>query len=220
MDSANFDLPCALLEAGAVRLSPDAPFTWASGIKAPVYCDNRQLLGLPMTRSEITSALVNSILARDALPTLIAGTSTAGIPWASLVADWMGLPMAYARPEPKNHGMGRQVEGPAVDKHKVVLIEDLISTGGSSLKCAEALRGEGAEVLEVLALFTYELPVAEMAFTKAGVAWRALTTFSALVDRAVETGAITQTGRDVLAEWQLKKSKNITNELIAKPLET
>ncbi|MCL1908414.1 MAG: orotate phosphoribosyltransferase [Holophagaceae bacterium] len=197
-----FDLPSSLLRAGAVRLSPDAPFTWASGLKSPIYCDNRQLLGYPQIREEIAHALAASIRGAERQPSLIAGTSTAGIPWATLVADILELPLVYVRPEPKKHGMGRQVEGPLADKHSVVLVEDLISTGMSSLKCVDALIGEGAEILEVLALFSYELPKAEASFRDKGVPWRVLATFSELASRALEGGAITKTGEKSLTEWR------------------
>lgn len=195
------DLASGLLEAGAVRFSPRNPFTWTSGLKAPIYCDNRQLLGYPALRSGIKAALA----ARAALanPTLIAGTSTAGIPWAALVADQMGLPMAYVRPEPKSHGMGRQVEGPSGKGHRVVLIEDLISTGGSSIKCVEALRQEGAEVLEVLALFSYGLPRGEAAFQAAGVELKVLATFDDLAARAAELGTLNPEDMASLSEWRM-----------------
>ena len=194
------DLAAGLLEAGAVRLSPGAPFTWASGLKSPIYCDNRQLLGFPGLRSSIKAALAaRAALAR---PSLIAGTSTAGIPWAALVADQLGLPMAYVRPEPKSHGMGRQVEGPSSKGHRVVLIEDLISTGGSSIRCVEALRQEGGEVLEVLALFSYGLPRAEAAFQAASVALMVLATFSDLAARAQAQGLLDAEGMASLAEWR------------------
>jgi orotate phosphoribosyltransferase len=197
-----FDLPAALLDAGAVRLSPEEPFTWASGLKSPIYCDNRQLLGFPIVRSQTAAALAASIKAGSRQPTLIAGTSTAGIPWAALVAEQMSLPLAYVRPEPKKHGMARQVEGPNTNGHSVVLIEDLISTGGSSLKCAEALRAEGAEVIEILALFSYGLSEAETAFKNANVPWRVLADFEGLIKKAIETGAISQAGQESLADWR------------------
>ena len=194
------NLAGGLLEAGAVRLSPRSPFTWASGLKSPIYCDNRQLLGFPDLRSGIKAALCE----RAALthPTLIAGTSTAGIPWAAMVADQLGLPMAYVRPEPKNHGMGRQVEGPSGAGHRVVLIEDLISTGGSSIRCVEALRQEGAEVLEVLALFSYGLPRAEAAFQAAAVPLAVLATFDDLAARAGSQGILDPADLASLAEWR------------------
>jgi orotate phosphoribosyltransferase len=195
------DLASGLLDAGAVRLSPKSPFTWASGLKSPIYCDNRQLLGFPELRSQIRVVLAERAV--ESKPTLIAGTSTAGIPWAALVADALNLPMAYVRPEPKKHGMGRQVEGPHADGHKVVLIEDLISTGGSSIKCVEALRHEDAEVIEVLALFSYGLPQAEEAFRAAGVKLRVLATFDDLAKRAQEKGILDAQDRTSLAEWRM-----------------
>jgi len=190
----------ALLEAGAVRLSPQAPFTWASGMKAPIYCDNRQLLGLPQHRTQVKLAL--AAMAAELRPTLIAGTSTAGIPWAAMVADELGLPMAYVRPEPKKHGMGRQVEGPNADGHRVVLLEDLISTGGSSLKCVDALRNEDAHVLGVLALFSYGLEAAESAFEAREVPLKVLATFEELLDEAVAQGRVDGEGRAALAQWR------------------
>jgi len=194
------DLASGLLDAGAVRLSPREPFTWASGMKAPIYCDNRQLLGAPELRNRIVDTLAQR--AAELKPTLIAGTSTAGIPWAALVADRLGLPMSYVRPEPKKHGMGRQVEGPDTWGHRVVLLEDLISTGGSSLKCAEGLRAEGAELLEILALFSYGLPVAEEAFATAKVTLRVLATFEELAARAELKGILQGEDRASLVEWR------------------
>jgi orotate phosphoribosyltransferase len=195
-----FDLVSGLLDAGAVRLSPRTPFTWASGLRSPIYCDNRQLLGFPELRGQLKTVLAErAALAR---PTLIAGTSTAGIPWATLVADALGLPMAYVRPEPKKHGMGRQVEGPHADGHRVLLIEDLISTGGSSIKCVEALRHEDAEVIQVLALFSYGLPQADAAFKAAQVELAVLATFQELADRARERGLLDANDMASLAEWR------------------
>lgn len=195
-----FDLATGLLDAGAVRLSPRSPFTWASGLKSPIYCDNRQLLGFPDLRRAIRDALAEK--AAELKPTLIAGTSTAGIPWAALVADALDLPMAYVRPEPKKHGMGRQVEGPHADGQRVVLLEDLISTGGSSIRCVEALRHEEAQVLEVLALFSYGLPQADEAFQAAGVRLRVLTTFEELAERARDKQLLESPDLESLAEWR------------------
>ncbi len=194
------DLAAGLLDAGAVRLSPRSPFTWASGLRSPIYCDNRQLLGFPDLRGQIRKALAEA--AARANPTLIAGTSTAGIAWAALVADELGLPMAYVRPEPKKHGMGRQVEGPHTDGHRVVLIEDLISTGGSSIKCVEALRHEDAQVAEVLALFSYGLPQAEAAFREAAVELKVLATFPELAARAQDKGILDARDMESLREWR------------------
>ena len=195
------DLAACLLEAGAVRLRPLEPFTWASGLKSPIYCDNRQLLGFPDQRDQVVETL--AARARQLKPTLIAGAASAGIAWAALVADRLGLPMAYVRPEPKKHGMGRQVEGPDAGGHRAVLIEDLISTGGSSLRCVEALRAEGAEVAAVLALFSYGLPRAQRAFAEAQAAWSVLATFEDLLARARARGIVDAEGLAALAEWRL-----------------
>lgn len=194
------ELAGGLLDKGAVKLSPDSPFTWSSGMKAPIYCDNRQLLGDAALRSRIADAL--AVAAKALSPTLLAGTSTAGIPWGALVADRLALPFAYVRPEPKKHGMGRQVEGPNAKGHRVALIEDLISTGGSSLKCVEALRAEGGEVAAVLALFSYGLPAGIAAFEAASCPLRVLATFETLVDEAQRRGSVDQGGADSLKAWQ------------------
>lgn len=194
------DLAAALLDAGAVRLNPKEPFTWASGLKAPIYCDNRQLLGFPDLRASVADALAGRVA--ELRPTLVAGTSTAGIAWATLVADRMGLPLAYVRPEPKKHGMGRQVEGPRADGHRIVLVEDLLSTGGSSLRCAEALRAEGGTVLEILALFSYGLPAAEAAFAEAGLGFHVLATFPELAGRARAKGMLDAEDAASLDAWQ------------------
>ncbi len=194
------DLAGCLLQVGAVRLQPLDPFTWASGLKSPIYCDNRQLLGFPEVRDQIIRALVAQSVLLE--PTLIAGAATAGVPWAAMVADRLRLPMAYVRPTPKNHGMGRQVEGPLAKGHRVVLIEDLISTGMSSLKCADALRAEGAEVPAVLALFSYGLPVAEAAFKAAGIDLAVLSSFEVLVTVAEAKGILDSDGLTTLKAWR------------------
>jgi orotate phosphoribosyltransferase len=194
------DLAASLLSVGAVRLQPLDPFTWASGLKSPIYCDNRQLLGYTEIRDQITEALCVASLALK--PTLIAGAATAGVPWAAMVADRLKLPMVYVRPTPKNHGMGRQVEGPVVKGYRVVLIEDLISTGMSSLKCAEALRTEGAEVPAVLALFSYGLPQAEQAFGAAGIAATTLSSFEILASEAEAKGILDAGGLAALKAWR------------------
>jgi orotate phosphoribosyltransferase len=183
-----------------VRLQPLEPFTWASGLKSPIYCDNRQLLGYPEVRDQIVEALVAGSAALR--PSLIAGAATAGVPWAAMVADRLKLPMAYVRPTPKNHGMGRQVEGPLARGHRAVLIEDLISTGMSSLKCAEALRAEGAEVPSVLALFSYGLPQAGRAFTEAGIGLEVLSSFEVLSKEAEVRGILDAAGSEALAAWR------------------
>ncbi len=194
------DFAGCLLEVGAVRLQPLEPFTWASGLKSPIYCDNRQLMGYPEVRDQIVASLV--VASRALNPTLIAGAATAGVPWAAMVADRLHLPLAYVRPTPKNHGMGRQVEGPLAKGHRVVLIEDLISTGMSSLKCADALRAEGAEVPAVLALFSYGLPQALEAFQAAGIAHEELSSFEVLAAEAEARGILDIAGSAALKAWR------------------
>ncbi len=194
------DLAACLLEVGAVRLQPLQPFIWASGLASPIYCDNRQLLGHVAARNDIVAALVAR--SQALAPTLIAGAATAGVPWAAMVADRLHLPMVYVRPTPKNHGMGRQVEGPGVKGHRVVLIEDLISTGMSSLKCAAALRAEGAEVPAVLALFSYGLPQARSAFQAAGIAHEELSSFEVLAQEAAHRGILDMAGQEALRAWR------------------
>ncbi|NWJ40981.1 MAG: orotate phosphoribosyltransferase [Geothrix sp.] len=194
------DFAGCLLEVGAVRLQPMDPFTWASGLKSPIYCDNRQLMGFPEVRDQIVASLV--VASRALKPTLIAGAATAGVPWAAMVADRLQLPLAYVRPTPKNHGMGRQVEGPMAKGHRAVLIEDLISTGMSSLKCADALRAEGAEVPAVLALFSYGLPQAEEAFAAARIEMAVLSSFEVLSAEAEARGILDIAGSDALRAWR------------------
>jgi orotate phosphoribosyltransferase len=194
------DLAACLLEVGAVRLQPADPFTWASGLKSPIYCDNRRLLGVPEVRDQIVASLV--VRSAALTPTLVAGAATAGVPWAAMVADRLKLPMAYVRPTPKNHGMGRQVEGPLAKGHRVVLVEDLISTGMSSLRCAEALRAEGAEVPAVLALFSYGLPQAEAAFAAAGIDLAVLSSFEVLAGEAEAQGILDAAGLTALKAWR------------------
>ena len=194
------DLAGGLLDKGAVKLSPAAPFTWSSGMKAPIYCDNRQLLGDAVLRGRIADDLAAETARFK--PSLVAGTSTAGIPWGALVADRLDLPFAYVRPEAKKHGMGRQVEGPSAQGRTVVLIEDLISTGGSSLKCVEALKAEGAEVRAVLALFSYGLPAARAAFDAASVPLHTLATFEALLLEARHRDLVDVAGAESLKAWQ------------------
>ncbi|MFZ1376376.1 MAG: orotate phosphoribosyltransferase [Geothrix sp.] len=194
------DFAGCLLEVGAVRLQPLEPFTWASGLKSPIYCDNRQLMGYPEVRDQIVASLV--VASKALNPTLIAGAATAGVPWSAMVADRLRLPLAYVRPTPKNHGMGRQVEGPLAKGHRVVLIEDLISTGMSSLKCADALRAEGAEVPAVLALFSYGLPQALQAFQAAGIAHEELSSFEVLSAEAEVRGILDIAGSAALKAWR------------------
>lgn len=176
-----------LLKAEAVKISLDPPFTWASGIKSPIYCDNRTLISFPEVREMIVSEFIVKI---DHLkPDVIAGTATAGIPWAAFVAYQMKLPMVYVRPEPKGHGAGKQIEGFLEPNKKVVLVEDLISTGGSSIKAATALRNEGqAQIDHIVAIVTYEMDKAKENFEEAGIELSTLTDFTHILQAVQKQG--------------------------------
>jgi orotate phosphoribosyltransferase len=191
-----------LLTVKAVRLQPDSPFTWSSGWKSPIYCDNRVTLAYPEVRTFIKNALANAI--RDRFPDVeaIAGVATAGIPQGVLVADVLDLPYCYVRPEPKAHGMGKQIEGQLNEGQKVVVIEDLISTGGSSLKVVDALRKAGAEVLGMAAIFTYGFPLADQNFAERNVELLCLSNYDALLKEAQTLNYIPADALDSLSNWR------------------
>ena len=173
-----------LLNVQAVRLQPNAPFTWSSGWKSPIYCDNRVTLAYPDVRTFIKNALADLIREQFPMVEVIAGVATAGIPQGALVADVLNLPYCYVRPEPKAHGMGKQIEGQLADNQRVVVIEDLISTGGSSLKVVDALRAAGAEVLGMAAIFTYGFPIADQNFAEKNVQLACLSNYDVLLTEA------------------------------------
>ena len=191
-----------LLDIKAVYLQPDKPFTWASGIKSPIYTDNRITLSYPDTRSLIADGFVETIKSYYPEVELIAGTATAGIPHGAIVADRMNLPFAYIRSKPKEHGAGNQVEGRIVKGQKMVIIEDLISTGGSVLDVVAAAQREGADVLGVVAIFTYQLPKAERNFDNAGVELVTLSNYSELIKVAKVQGYITADGLELLKKFR------------------
>lgn len=193
-----------LLNVGAVELRPEDPFTWASGIKSPIYCDNRLTMSDPVGRKQIAEGLAGLIKSYYPETTLIAGTATAGIPHAAWVADILGLPMVYIRSKAKGHGRSRQIEGKVKPEDKAIIIEDLISTGGSSLNAVEALQSEEIEVSGVVSIFTYELENADKAFTEADITYKSLTDFGALIEMAKESEAITQESMAGLLEWHTK----------------
>lgn len=196
-----------LLEIQAVFLSPNEPFTWASGLKSPIYCDNRITMSYPKVRKEIAKGLAEKI--KQAFPEVevIAGTATAGIPHAAWVAEILDLPMVYIRSKAKVHGKGNQIEGRIFEGQKMVVIEDLISTGGSVLEAAEAAKREGANVLGVAAIFTYELPAGKENFEKAGLPLFTLTNYSELIEAALEEKYIDEAELTLLKEWK-KDPKN------------
>ncbi|HEL1586691.1 TPA: orotate phosphoribosyltransferase [Streptococcus suis] len=191
-----------LLDIKAVYLRPDKPFTWASGIKSPIYTDNRITLSYPDTRNLIEDGFVQAIKAEFPEVEVIAGTATAGIPHGAIVADRMNLPFAYIRSKAKEHGAGNQVEGRIVKGQKMVVIEDLISTGGSVLDAVAAAEREGAEVLGVVAIFTYQLPKADRNFDNAGVKLVTLCDYSELIKVAKVQGYINADGLSLLKKFR------------------
>ena len=191
-----------LLQAGAVKLSPDQPFTWASGWKSPIYCDNRKLLSFPFIRDFIKSELSNVVF--DAYPDAdaIAGVATAGIPWGALVADQLKLPFVYVRSKPKGHGMGNQIEGKLEQGWKVVMIEDLISTGLSSLDAVNVLKSESVNVISVVSIFNYGFQKAIDAFAANDTNYKSLTNYGALIELAKAKGVIQPEEEGKLLEWR------------------
>ena len=192
----------ALLSIQAIKLSPEEPFTWSSGWKSPIYCDNRIALSYPATRSFIKEALIKAIHQHFPEVELIAGVATAGIAQGALVADGLQLPFAYVRPKPKDHGMGNQIEGRVKAGQKVVVLEDLVSTGGSSLKAVDALREAGAEVVGMAAIFTYGFDVAEKAFGEHKVPLMVLSDYSHLIQLARKEGIVSADQEAFLNTWR------------------
>jgi orotate phosphoribosyltransferase len=191
-----------LLQVGAVRLRPAEPFTWASGWKSPIYCDNRKILGFPYQREFIKSELCNLVFERFPEAELLAGVATAGIAWGAMAADQLKLPFAYVRPKPKEHGLGNQIEGHVEPGQKVLVVEDLISTGKSSLMVVDVLRSAGVEVIGMVSLFNYGFPQAEAAFAERGVSFVSLTDYPCLIALAEEKGIVTGEQVRILLEWR------------------
>lgn len=193
-----------LLDIGALKLSIADPYTWASGWRSPIYCDNRKVLSFVKVRKLVQEGLAELIRNRFPTAEVVAGVATAGIPHAALVANELSLPMIYVRDKPKGHGMGNQIEGVLKEGQKVVVIEDLVSTGMSSLKAVEALRIAGAEVIGMVALFTYGFPAAAEAFAEAKVELRTLSNYAALVALLKETLSVDE--QQQLAAWREEPS--------------
>ncbi|MFA4132333.1 MULTISPECIES: orotate phosphoribosyltransferase [unclassified Brevibacillus] len=191
-----------LLEIGAVHLRPEQPFTWTSGIKSPIYCDNRITMSYPHVRRAVAKAFADLIKEQYPNAQVVAGTATAGIPHAAWVAELLDLPMIYVRDKAKGHGRQNQIEGALAAGQKVVVIEDLISTGGSSLKAAQAVQAEGGEVLGVVAIFSYQFPDAQALFEEAGIPCSTISNYTALLEVASEQGVITSEQEKVLGEWR------------------
>jgi orotate phosphoribosyltransferase len=191
-----------LVQVQAVKLSPEQPFTWASGWKSPIYCDNRKVLSHPFVRDYIKSELCNVVFERYPEAEAIAGVATAGIPWGAMVADQLKLPFLYVRPKPKEHGLGNQIEGSYEPNQKIVVIEDLISTGKSSLQVVDVLQAADVCILGMVSIFSYGFPDAALAFERAGVAFSSLTNYTALVQQAKASGLIEDSIEEILLKWR------------------
>jgi orotate phosphoribosyltransferase len=191
-----------LLQADAVRLRPEAPFTWASGWKSPIYCDNRKLLSLPYTRDYIKSELCNVIFEKFPEAELIAGVATAGIAWGAMVADQLKLPFIYVRPKPKEHGLGNQVEGQFQPGQKTVVVEDLISTGKSSLQVVDVLRLQGVEIAGMVSIFNYGFDQAVNSFHAAAVPLYSLADYPSLISLAKDRGELRDDQMEILLKWR------------------
>ncbi|WP_417591784.1 orotate phosphoribosyltransferase [Owenweeksia hongkongensis] len=191
-----------LLQIKAIKLQPKDPFTWASGWKSPIYCDNRIILSYPMVRNYVREHLVKAIEEKYGTPDVIAGVATGAIAMGILVAHEMGLPFVYVRPEAKSHGRKNQIEGTIDFGQSVVVIEDLISTGGSSLKAVEALREENAKVIGMAAVFTYGFPVADENFKNANCDLLTLSDYNHLLEQVRDNGFLEDTTFATLQEWR------------------
>ena len=201
------DFASKLLNVKAIKLQPNDPFTWASGWKSPFYCDNRKTLSYPELRNFVKLELVHTILEHFPQAEAVAGVATGAIAQGALVADELNKSFVYVRSKAKDHGMGNLIEGELEKGTKVVVVEDLISTGGSSLKAVAALREAGYEVVGMVASYTYGFPVAAEAFAEAGVQLETLTDYDHVVAEALATGYIAESDVEVLAEWRKNPSE-------------
>lgn len=191
-----------LLQINAIKLSPQAPFTWASGWKSPIYCDNRKVLSFPYIRDFIKSEMCSVIFERFQEAEVLAGVATAGIAWGAMAADQLKLPYIYVRPKPKEHGLSNQIEGVLENGQKVLVIEDLISTGKSSLQVCDVLKAAGAEVIGMVSIFTYGFEIADMAFKSAHIPYWSLTNYETLINLAIEKGIIASEELNTLLKWR------------------
>ncbi|MDD2601414.1 MAG: orotate phosphoribosyltransferase [Prevotella sp.] len=207
MDNLKKEFAQRLMDIHAIKLQPNDPFTWASGWKSPIYCDNRKVLSYPALRSFVKINLAHAVLANFPEADAVAGVATGAIAQGALVADELALPYCYVRSKPKDHGMGNLIEGTLPEGAKVVVVEDLISTGGSSLKAVEALRQAGYTVVGMVASFTYGFAVAEQAFEAAYVRLITLSDYENAIAKAQETGYITIDDIKTLQEWRVNPGK-------------
>jgi orotate phosphoribosyltransferase len=191
-----------LLQINAVKLNVKEPFTWASGWKSPIYCDNRKVLSFPYIRDYIKSELCNIVFEKFPDAELLAGVATAGIAWGAMTADQLKLPYIYVRPKPKEHGLGNQVEGFYEKGQKTVVIEDLVSTGKSSLQVVDVLKESGLDVIGMVSIFTYDFPVCATAFAAAGINFYSLTNYPTLIRMAIDKGLVSSDQEGILLKWR------------------
>jgi len=213
MENLEKKIAQSLLQIKAIKLQPTNPFTWASGWKSPIYCDNRKTLSYPSVRSQIRDGFVEVIKKEYGTPDVIAGVATGAIAIGMLVAEAMGLPFVYVRPKPKEHGLGNMIEGEIPEGKKVVVIEDLISTGKSSLNAVEALRKANVGVLGMVAIFTYGFSLSEQNFKEANVTLNTLSNYRVLIKTALESGYIKDEDIKILENWRVTPS-NWENKLV------
>lgn len=195
-----------LLQINAIRLNPETPFTWTSGWKSPIYCDNRKALGFPPVREFIKSEFCNLIFTQLEDAGVLAGVATAGIAWGAMAADQLKLPYVYVRSKPKEHGLGNQIEGHFEPGQKTVVVEDLFSTGKSSLEAAAVLRAAGADVIGAVGIFDYGFDACRDAFADADIPFFALSNYATLIGLAVEKGLVTPAQQTLLMEWRQSPS--------------
>jgi orotate phosphoribosyltransferase len=191
-----------LLQINAIKLSPQEPFTWASGWKSPIYCDNRKVLSFPYIRDFIKSEMCSVIFERFPEAEVLAGVATAGIAWGAMAADQLKLPYIYVRPKPKEHGLSNQIEGALEKGQQVLVIEDLISTGKSSLQVCDVLKAAGADVIGMVSIFTYGFEIADNAFKTANIPYQSLTNYQTLIDLALEKAIIAADEQNTLLNWR------------------
>lgn len=196
-----------LLQINAIRLNVQNPFTWASGWRSPIYCDNRRILSFPHTRDFIRSEMSNTVFTQFPDAELVAGVATAGIPHGVLVADQLKLPFVYVRSKAKEHGMGKQIEGDVQPGQKAVVIEDLVSTGRSSLDACRALQEAGVKIAGLVAVFSYGFETATSAFAEAGIPFAALSNYEVLIRLAAERGTVDAGQLEILREWRQAPEK-------------
>lgn len=207
MNNSQLEVTKKLLEINTIKIQPSSPFTWASGWLSPIYCDNRKILSYPETRTFICDEFIKVIKDKYPQVEVIAGVATGAIAHGVLVAEKLGLPFVYVRSKPKDHGLENLIEGDLKVGQKVVIIEDLISTGGSSLKVAEALKDFGGDVLGMVAIFTYDFPVSNSSFKSAGIELSTLSNYQTLINLALEMGEVNEDEMDSLQSWRENPSE-------------